>query len=144
MRRAAVHIGNRGTVLGLLGLIWTLTGVGLISEPGRKYGVLDEHLPEEIRAALWLLPGLLALVAVALRKLDPWAWGLLILPVAIRGGSFLLGWIGSYGPAELLGDYALGWRSVLLYASIGLMVNRCAAGLDRPATWDGRERRRGR
>lgn len=131
--RVTSYVGNRGIVLVLLGIIWALTGVGMMVEAPKKLGLPDDYLPISVRIAAWLLPAIVALIAVFVRRLDGWAWGLLMLPVAMRLLSFSWGWA--------TGTYATAWRGTFLYLAVGLLIDRCAAGLDRPPPWDGRERR---
>lgn len=132
-RKLFFYVGNRGIVLGLLGVIWVLTAVGLAIEPITTPGLLYTQIPVPIQFVFWFVPGFVAIISVAVRRMDEWAWFLMILPIAVRFFSFLAAWI--------LGTYPLGWRGAAVYAATGLLVNRCAAGLDRPAPWDGRERR---
>lgn len=146
IRRVAAGIGNRGVVLATLGVIWVLSGIGLADEP-QRIGLVDEHLPAMARAALWLVPGGYAVLASVWRRLDEWAWALLIAPLAIGFLARLFAW-GTQALAQLgwFGIDATGphgvWRGALIFAALGLLVNRCGAGLDRPALlWDGRERR---
>lgn len=132
-RRVFAYVGNRGIVLGTLGLIWMLSAIGLVLEPREVEGLIHEKIPLQGSFALWFIPGFIAVLAMGVKKLDEWAWMLLILPVVVRFFSYIVGWIsGSYPP---------GWRGAMVYAATVLLVNRCAAGLDRPAPWDGRERR---
>jgi len=132
-RRIYRRIGNRGIVLSLLGFLWILTAIGLATSPIERSGVPDESLPVWLRAALWGVAGFVAVVATWWKRWDELAWGLLILPLSMRLLSYLYGWI--------FGTFPPGWRAVCIYAAMALLVNRCAAGLDRPAPWDGRERR---
>lgn len=132
-RRMWAHVGNRGFVLGMLGVIWLVTSLGVVIDPVQRNGLLHERIPLPISFALWFVPGFIAVLSVGIRQLDEWAWTLLITPVVIRFFSFMAGWI--------LGTFSQGWRGAVVYAALGLLVNRCAAGLDRPAPWDGRERR---
>lgn len=133
-KRLFVYVGNRGIVLGLLGLIWSLTAVGLAVDPVHHPGLMHEQFPLPVNYALWAVPGFVAVVSVGVRRLDSWAWALLIFPVAVRFLSYTAGWVSD--------SYPPGWRGAIVYVAIGLLVNRCAAGLDRPAPWNGRERRR--
>jgi len=132
-RRIVRRAGNRGLVLGALGLIYALRGYGTIQDPPPEHGLPDEHLPVTIRAALLVVPGFVAIAAAFWKRLDPMGWGLLAVPVLIRAVS--------YGWGIVTGSYPAGWGGALLYATVLLLINRCAAGLDRPAPWDGRERR---
>lgn len=134
IRRALfIHVGNRGIVLGMLGLIWMLTAVGAAVDPSHNPGLLYDKIPVWVNFTLWFVPGFIAVLSMGVRKLDEWAWMLLITPIVVRFFSLLVGWI--------LGTYPPGWRGAMVYAATALLVNRCAAGLDRPAPWNGRERR---
>lgn len=132
-QRVFRRIGNRGIVLSLLGFLWVITGLGILAAPTERPGLPDDILPIWFRAVIWLVPGIAALVATWWRRWDEIAWGLLILPLSMRLLSYLYGWIFQTFPP--------GWRAFCVYAAMALLVNRCAAGLDRPAPWDGRERR---
>lgn len=127
------HVGNRGIVLSLLGFIWIVTAVGLLAEPLRRPGLPDDFLPLWLRVSMWGVAGVAAILGAWWKRADAVAWGLLVLPLCMRLLSYLYGWIFQ--------TYPPGWRSVCVYAATALLVNRCAAGLDRPAPWDGRERR---
>lgn len=133
IRRAFQFTGNRGVVLGLLGIIWVLTAVGVAIEPMKTPGVLFAETPVPVQFATWFITGFIAVLSVGIRRIDEWAWTLLMIPIAVRFFSYLVAWV--------MGTYPLGWRGAAIYAATGLLVNRCAAGLDRPAPWDGRERR---
>lgn len=127
------HVGNRGIVLSLLGFIWILTAIGLWTAPLDRPGLPDDVFPVWVRVIIWSVAGCTAMVAAWWKRLDEIAWGLLILPLSMRLLSYAYGWI--------FGTFPPGWRAVCVYAAMALLVNRCAAGLDRAAPWDGRERR---
>lgn len=132
-RRIYRRIGNRGIVLSMLGFLWVLTAIGLATAPIDRPGLPDEYLPTWLRVAIWGIAGIAALVATWWRRWDELAWGFLILPLSMRLISYLYGWI--------FGTFTPGWRGACVYAAMALLVNRCAAGLDRAAPWDGQERR---
>lgn len=133
LRRTFAHVGNRGIVLSLLGILWLLTAIGLLTDPVVKVGLPDDQLPVWLRFSLWFIPGIAAIIICWWRRLDEIAWMLLILAPSIRLFSFGYGW--------LFDHYPNGWRGMCVYAATVILVNRCGAGLDRPAPWDGRERR---
>lgn len=132
-RRMFRRVGNRGIVLSLLGFLWVITGIGVAAEPLKRPGLPDDIFPVWLRASIWICAGVTALIATWWRRWDEVAWGFLILPLSMRLLSYGYGWI--------FNTYPPGWRSVCVYAAMALLVNRCAAGLDRPAPWDGQERR---
>lgn len=127
------YVGNRGVVLSLLGFLWVLTAVGLLADNLVRTGLPDEQLPLLLRVALWAIPGVAALVITWWKKFDDIAWMLLIIAPSIRLFSFGYGWLS--------GGFPPGWRGMCVYAATVILVNRCGAGLDRAAPWDGRERR---
>lgn len=137
----ARHIGNRGAVLIILGFLWVLTAIGIATNPiistGRQL-LPYEHLPVWFRVTLWAAPGLFAIAAAVRRNWDDNAWMLLIVPVAERTLSFLWVWIVDL----FIGGWPTAWRGFLIYAATGTLIYFCARGLDRPAPWDGRDRRR--
>jgi len=133
-KRIVRHVGNRGLVLMTLGIIWTLTGYGRLTNPPREVGLPHERVNAWGLAALWALPGLFAIVAAIWRKLDATGWGLLSVP---PGGMLL-----SYVAGFIFAGYRGPWLGACIYAAVVLLINRCAAGLDRSAPWGGEERRR--
>lgn len=104
-----------------------------MAAPQERAGLPDDIFPVWLRATIWIIAGSVALVATWWRRWDEIAWGLLILPLSMRLLSYLYGWIFQTFPPA--------WRGFFVYAAMALLVNRCAAGLDRPLPWDGRERR---
>ncbi len=141
MKHIGRHIGNRGAVLIILGVLWLLTAIGIatVPIPSRAGGLLPyEHLPVWFRVALWAAPGSIALIAALYRQWDPIAWALLIAPVAERTLSFLWAW----GVNMFDGGFPTAWRGFLVYSATGTLIFFCARGLDRPAPWNGRDRRR--
>lgn len=138
-KRLLKHAGNRGVALAMLGILWILTAVGICLAPLKRSPLMDEQLPVWIRAALWGLPGGLAVAASVYRKLDADAWGWLMVPVLVRFTSYFAGWV-----CHLAGwhqfAYPDGWRGATTIAIFLVFIRACAAGLDRPqreALWTG-------
>lgn len=129
--RIVNHIGNRGIALGMLGVLWILTGAGVAFAPLKRAELIDERLPVWVRVILWAGPGVLALVAVGKRRFDADAWGWLIVPAAIRFASFLFGWVCSLFGWQTFA-YPDGWRGATTIAVFVVFIRVCAAGLDRP------------
>lgn len=112
---------NRPVVLAMIGLVWILTGLGRIQEPLTN---LPESLVRPgIIGAVWIAGGVVALAAVYLRRLDVAAWSVLT--------GIALGQVVSYTGGWILGSAPTGWRGALAWAAITVLLNRCAAGLDR-------------
>ena len=142
-QRIVNRIGNRGLALGLLGVLWILMALGVAIAPMRRDELLDEHfLPVWARAALWAVPGVMALIAVHWRRFDPDAWGWLIVPAAVRFVAFLVGWV-SYLVGYEPWAYRDGWRGATTIAVFVVFIRICAAGLGRQdplvpeASWTG-------
>lgn len=56
------HLGFRGRVLGLLGILWIGNGITVWSVPGSpNYPMLDSH--PSLRGAMWILTGAVAIWA---------------------------------------------------------------------------------
>lgn len=131
-RRIVHHVGNRGAVLAVLGVIWVV--MGTVVHTGNKPVLIHERMPLWMTLLVWSLPGVVAVAAAVWRRLDASAWGLLFIGPMIRLGSYLWGWLtATYPPA---------WKGFVVWLAVCVLVNRCAAGLDRSVPWDGKERRR--
>lgn len=131
-RTLSVHVGNRGFVLALLGIIWILIGT-TVSEHLHPT-LIHEKLPLWAGVLIWSVPGALAILAAFRHTLDATAWGVLILGPVVRLVSYGWGWA--------TGTYPDGWRGLMVWVAVAVLVNRCGAGLDRPVPWSGEERRR--
>lgn len=131
-QRFANHVGNRGSALALLGVLWILTGVGLVVAPLDRAQLIDERLPVWFRAVLWIGPGALAVIASGWRRFDADAWGWLMVPAVVRFVSFFAGWICSLIGYERWA-YPDGWRGATTLAIFIAFLSVCARGLDRPA-----------
>lgn len=143
-RRVERRIGRRGEVLVLLGVIWFL--IGITVQEHRRPVLLHERAPLWFAVLVWSVPGAFAAVAAFWRRMDPTAWALLTLGPMVRLCSCGFGWLTS-GPFipdawQARFSYPDGWRGLLVWSAVAIMVTRCAAGLDRPAPWNGEERRR--
>lgn len=135
-RRLYHRVGNRGIVLTVLGFLWIITATSLATAPTIRIGVPDEYLPLWLRVSIWGISGTVAMVAAWWKRWDEQAWGLLILPLGLRLLSFIYGAIaGTFHP------FGRAMISICVFGAMALLVNRCAAGLDRPAPWNGQERR---
>lgn len=131
MPRHLKYAGNRGAVLMILGVLWILTAVGIATTPIPAVGRLlpYEYLPVWFRVALWAGPGLFAVASGLLRRWDPMAWMLLIVPVAERAIGFAFAW----GADLFGGGYPAAWRGFLVYSATGTLIYFCARGLDQPS-----------
>jgi hypothetical protein len=132
-RRLIRHVGNRGIVLATLGLIWIVMGT-VVHPDSPEPVLLHERFHLWVTLLMWSLPGAIAVAAAVRRQLDPTAWGVLFVGPGIRLASYTWGLItGVYWP---------GWKGLVVWLAVCVLINRCASGLDRAAPWDGKERRR--
>lgn len=134
----AIYIGNRGVVLALLGIICIVIGIGYLTDPPVDVGLPDERFPGVLRVLLWIVPGVFALLSTIWRRGDEWAWPLLIVPFAVRFLAY--GWVLITQLWQLLfgwtaASQTAAWRGACLYLALGLLIDRCAAGLDRCGPW---------
>ena len=129
MSRFTRHTGNRGAVLACLGLVWIIRGTAEPTTP-----LLMHDLPWWALLLVWSLPGCVALVAAVWPPADRTAWTLLSFAPALWCGSFVWDWWSGADPA--------GWKGLTAWFVVVVLINRCAAGLDRPAPLDGKEWRR--
>lgn len=134
---ASRYIGNRGVVLFTLGLMWFVYGIGVLRDEAVT-DLPEDWFPYQVRGGWWLVTGLLAMACAVkphrrngeLRD-DATAWGLLMIPVAIRWFAFLITWIMDIVNAGRWQDYPHPWRGVIIFTAFIVLIDRCAAGLDR-------------
>lgn len=133
---ASSHIGNRGVVACLLGLIWVCIALNTaLSDPIRLEP--DRYIQPFVVAA-WAGPGIYAIV-FALRnrfgRNDHNVWALLMLAPAERLVTQVVALVIDALHATVgLGDnYATGRAtlSLCIWLAVVAMIDRCAAGLDR-------------
>lgn len=130
--RLVAHVGHRGIVLMLMGVIWIAMGVGILTSPLGPRGLVFEHAPQWSRAVFWMLPGAVSLVASMWRRWDTTAWWMLIAPPFAWSLSYAWGWVTS--------TVDRAWLGAILYGALWLLVFECAAGLDRlPVSGEGGE-----
>lgn len=87
------RVGRRGIALLVLASLWIYIGVlpVLAAESPPVPGVPHTYLPTWVRAAIWIVPALVALAHVG-RYRDIIGWVALVLPPAERAVSYLYGW----------------------------------------------------
>jgi len=125
VKRSPAHLGRRGGVLLILGVIWVFIGISTILDPyagvGRNRGLFHEALPVWLRATLWIGTALLALSSawrVAGRR-DDWGYMALILMPTVRAMSYLWAWL-----IDLFGGHGdpTGWLGALVWATLAILV----------------------
>lgn len=124
-RWLAKRLGRRGASLLVLGIIFVLVGLQtLLSPPVADFSdrfLLHTLIPHPLQAALWIVPGLLALKAATIRGPGPDGFGFvaLVVPLVVRIVSYLFSVV-----AFLLGagTWAYGWASALIWIAILALV----------------------
>lgn len=111
------RFGFRGALLILFGLTWIILGIGVIAIGGEVPNLPHTLVPTQIRCALWVASGVIAIIAGVRRtRLDKIGWVALYFMPALKSASYL------WGTAEYVldgGGYALGWIGGVIY---GLFV----------------------
>ena len=136
--RRPAHIGRRGAMLLLLGVLYVVIGSGVFSEPvidEGRYLLLHQYLPDWLRFGLWATTGLIA-VAFAFRPLgrsDAPAWLALYLMPAERVISYIWAFADFYLPLGGPG-YERGWVGAALYSIVLGVVVICAGWPEPPET----------
>lgn len=125
MKHPPSHLGRRGTVLLILGVIWFFIGLSTITDPyagvGRNQGLFHETLPSWLRATLWMGTALLALSSAwrAAGRRDDWGYmGLILMPIE-RAASYTWAWLIHLTGGN--GDPS-GWLGAVVWATIAILV----------------------
>lgn len=124
LRSHGRRLGRRGTFLLSFAVVWGIIGLSTIVAPVplSNQALFFEQLPLWVRAGLWIVGGLLALGAAFLRRpgWDVGGFVGLAVPAAVRGVSFLIGWIvylTGLGPGSMIG-----WTGFAVYAAIVVAI----------------------
>jgi len=126
IKHPAPHLGRRGGVLLILGVIWVFIGISTIVDPSAGFGadhqgLFHEGLPSWLRATLWIGTALFALSSawrVAGRR-DDWGYMALILMPIVRTASYAWAWL-----IHLTGGHGdpTGWLGALVWATLAILV----------------------
>lgn len=129
------RVGHRGMMAFILGLIWTLIGISVVTTP-QPVPLPDLILPSWLRAAFWLVPGVYAmawtLLTSVVRQEDHNVWGLLMIGPTVRVVTFVAA--GIMDVADIGHDqekYHGQVLGILVWSAVLAMVAVCAIGLDR-------------
>ena len=131
------RLGRRGTVLACLGVLWVCTGIATLTAPGSEdYPLLTDVGPwEDIRGAVWIATGCIAIVCAGRRQGDDWpGWVALYVMVAYRLLAYLHGyglWLLSDGGTSRGIIGALAWATALVPIAV------CAGWEEPPTRTDG-------
>lgn len=119
MRGHVPQLGKRGTVLLILGVLWIFQGANAIGgPPSPTYLLLSGY--GEVRGAVWIITGLIAIIAAPMPQgRDKWGFLALYLMAAYRFVAYGIGvvdWLddahgGPGDPRSTVG--ALSWLIIL-------------------------------
>lgn len=127
-RRLTAHLGRRGALLTMKGVITTLYGYGLLIAPLRDYRglcLLLKAMPMQAWGAAWMAAGIVALVCAWLPPRRDWPGFLAVWAItATWAMSFLVSWWP-------LGEYSRGWVACLIFGAFGA-VCLIAIGWEEP------------
>lgn len=145
-RWLASRLGRRGAALAILGVIFVLVGLDVLLAPDAPdYGrfLIHTFLPHPIMAALWIIPGALALRASVHKGpgKDGFGFMALVVPLIIRIVSYVFSFIAYLVGA---GTWAFGWASALIWIAILALILIIAGWAEVPSGFTPRPRTRRR
>lgn len=113
----ARRLGRRGSTLVILGIAFFVLGIRVILSPaqlGDDRFLLYLFLPQPVRAAIWLIPAVVAVATGVRRSVGKDAIGFvaLCIPVMLQIASYLwstVAFIAGYS------DWGIGWASALVW-----------------------------
>lgn len=127
--RIAWGLGRRGLFLLCFGVTWLVIGLSVLIVPDvmANQALFYEMFPEWLRAGLWGVTGLVAMGAAFFRRpgQDVLGFSFLIIPSAIRGVSFLAGWIVHL--TGLAPGSPIGWAGFVVYAALVIAIGVVAS-----------------
>ena len=123
MREQSFGLGIRCSAMVLLGTIWVLMGVGVLTGTSQPAdGLLFTAIPAPIRGATWVATGLLAVASGLTSYRTSRALSLLVLMPMLRLVSYLLAWVLYLIPGDeswwLGAESERGWYQGLFYLTM--------------------------
>lgn len=112
-------LGRRGAILLSYGTVWALYGFGQLVTPQpdqRGLQLLTNLMPLDVWAALWIVCGLVAVVAAFVPQGVDW-FGYLALVVIVL--PWMLSYLLSWWP---LATFPRGWVAALVWGAIAVPV----------------------
>lgn len=137
------RVGLRGEAMVLLGTVWVLMGLAILtgaSSPADDLGLWHLRIAAPLRAASWIVAGLAAIAGAKWPAWSGYALGGLFVGPAIRGSSYLISWLVDLWPGPPDG-HAHGWyTAAIMGALIGSVVFVAHIPAPCPAKRIGRKR----
>ncbi|HWU23274.1 MAG TPA: hypothetical protein VN088_17175 [Nocardioides sp.] len=115
-RRLSEHLGRRGALLTLKGVIASLYGYGQIAAPQpdpRGLHLLLKAMPLHAWGALWVAAGIIALVCAWLPPRRDWPGYLAVWAIS---ASWAMAYLVSWWP---LGENPRGWVAAAIFGAFG-------------------------
>lgn len=139
-------LGRRGASLVVLGLAFVFVGLGVMlnhEPPDYDRFLIHTFMPTPLRAALWLIPGLLALLAAAKRGTgaDTFGFAALVVPVIVRTVSYVWSSV-MYLAGE--SDWPYAWSNALVWVGCLALILIIAGWPEVPEPPKPRKRRKRR
>jgi hypothetical protein len=121
-RRIARRLGRRGQALLVLGLAFLFVGIETLLSPDPippDRFLLHALIPSDVRAAIWIVSGGLAIAAAWRRGGDGFGFAALVVPLVIRSVSLLWSTV-----AYLVGatSWPLGWTGAIIWLLLLALV----------------------
>lgn len=117
------HFSHRGRGLLLIGCVWMIVGVAVLTHTSPDTAWLLDLLPFRVRAALWIVTGGAAFFAAVLGaggRATQWVFSALLVPACLRVFTYGWAWI-----AHLIGwghGLSTGWVDSLAWALVVCFV----------------------
>lgn len=118
-RRATIH---RAAMMGTIGGFAIATGASyLVPSSPTSLAQLEaiSWLPMPALGVLWVVAGILVWVSIPVRRVQPWAIGIV--------GALTVAWAASFATSVLLTDVTRAWVSAKNYAAIAALIALHAA-----------------
>ncbi|UIW13274.1 membrane protein [Arthrobacter phage Crewmate] len=145
-RWLAYRLGRRGAALAVLGAIFVLVGLDVLlapAAPDHDRFLLHTFIPSPLMAALWIIPGALALRASFHKGPgnDGFGFMALVVPLILRIVSYVFSFLAFLFGA---GSWPFGWASALIWLAILALILIIAGWAEVPSGYKPRPRTRRR
>lgn len=142
-RWLARRLGRRGAALAVLGAIFILVGLDVIISPDPVHMsdrfLLHTLIPHPIMAAIWIIPGTLAVYASTHRGPGPDGFGFmaLVVPLILRIVSYVFSFVAFLFGAS---TWPFGIASALIWTAILALILIIAGWAEVPTGYTPRKR----
>lgn len=123
------RFGRRGAVLAVVGFMWIVLGISVPALPDApsRLWLLHEILPMPVRAAAWIVSGVLGLVfARQPTGRDRFGFSALIIMPLEQSVSYAVAWVVYLLPFKGDIGYRIGWVPATVWAAMCALILVCA------------------